>query len=92
MTEREKIEADIAALQARIALLEGALGEVGDKMEALCFADMGKDEDEGVVWTTQEVWETIYRDRVQDWFSFEDLDAARTTLASVTAMLEGGNK
>jgi phage-related protein len=46
-------------------------------LAALSFASMGEDEDEGVAFTTQEVWETIYQDRVKDWFSFENLDHAR---------------
>lgn len=71
-----------AASREREARLESALG-------ALCFIDMGKDEDEGVAYTTQEVWEIIHRDRVQDWFSFEDLDEARAALAH-RSQAEGG--
>lgn len=65
---KEKAEA-----AARIAALEAAL-------RPFAFLDMGKDEDEGQQFTTQDVWETIYRDRVQDWISFEDLEAARAAL------------
>lgn len=61
----------IAALEARNARLEEAL-------KPFAFLEMGKDEDEGRQFTTQEVWETIYRDRVQDWVSFEDIERART--------------
>lgn len=64
----------VAASAATVAELREALG-------ALAFIDMGKDEDENAPFTTQEVWETIYRDRVQDWFSFEDFETARALLA-----------
>jgi len=30
--------------------------------------------------TTQEFWEMIYRDRVQDWYDYEDIAAARAAL------------
>ena len=61
----------IAALEASNARLEEAL-------KPFAFIEMGKDEDEARQFTTQEVWETIYRDRVQDWVSFEDIERART--------------
>lgn len=32
---------------------------------------------------TQAVWEMIYRDRVQDWFSYEDFERARDVLAAL---------
>jgi hypothetical protein len=73
-------EASTAPLLDAIEAARAALGN-------LCFPDMGEDEDEGVRWETQEVWQTIYRDRVQDWFSYEDLDAAREALARLTAKL-----
>lgn len=61
----------IAALEARNARLEEAL-------KPFAFLEMGKDEDEGRQLTTQDVWETIFSDRVQDWVSFEDIERART--------------
>ena len=57
-----------AARQAdeRVKELEGALAP-------FAFLEMGKDEDEGQAFTTQEVWETIYRDRLRDWIGFDDI-------------------
>lgn len=51
-----------------------------EALGVLCFADMGKDE--GRALSTQEVWEIIYNDRVQDWFSYDEIEEARNTLAS----------
>ncbi len=60
----------IEAQAAEIARLRGALGP---------FAFLEMEKDEGMA-DTQYVWETIYRDRVQDWISYEDIAAARTAL------------
>lgn len=48
-----------------------------EAMEA--FAFVGEDDPKD----TQAVWEMIYRDRVQDWFSYEDFERARDVLAAL---------
>lgn len=49
-------------------------------IEALeAFAFVGEDDPKD----TQAVWEMIYRDRVQDWFSYEDFERARDLLAAL---------
>ena len=49
-------------------------------VEALeAFAFVGEDHPKD----TQAVWEMIYRDRVQDWFSYEDFERARDLLAAL---------
>ena len=49
-------------------------------VEALeAFAFVGEDDPKD----TQAVWEMIYRDRVQDWFSYEDFERARDLLAAL---------
>ena len=54
-----------------------AVSGVAKMREALrAFAFVGEDCPKG----TQAVWEMIYRDRVQDWFSYEDFEAARAAL------------
>jgi hypothetical protein len=71
--------ADQAA--ARITKLEAENARLREALGPLAFIDMGKDEDEAAAFTTQDVWAIIHRDRVQDWFSFEELDEARAALA-----------
>jgi len=91
----EELEADLAALEVAIEAKGGKAAERHPDRDAalkllaeLCFADMGCDD--GHPKTTQEVWEIISRDRVQDWFSFEDLDAARRLLAMDTLLAIDG--
>ena len=67
------LAAENAALREKLAEREALLAR-------LCFRDMGCDEDEGTRFTTQEVWQTIHGDRVQDWLDFDDLEAARLAL------------
>lgn len=43
------------------------------------FAFVGEDDPKD----TQAVWEMIYRDRVQDWFSYENFERARDLLAAL---------
>lgn len=53
-----------------------------DLIEALRpFAFVGQDDPKD----TQAVWEMIYRDRVQDWFSYEDFERARAILTKAEA-------
>ena len=61
-----------------------------EALRALCFFDMGLDEDEGHRYTTQEVWETVFENRVEDWFSFEDFDRARQIIAAHEAQPDSG--
>lgn len=75
---------DAAALMAAD---DSAVVEVlREALEPFAFRNMGAEEDEGVAFTTQEVWETIHRDRVKDWISFEDIEAARAALARIDAI------
>ena len=50
-----------------------------DALEPFCFFD----EDQPDI---QSAWEMRYRDRFQDWISFEDIEAARTALAALDAV------
>ena len=67
---RKDMEAQLAEAQREIARLRQAL-------EPFAFREMEKDEGLADI---QYVWETIYSDRVQDWFSYEDIEAARAAL------------
>jgi len=62
-----------AALKAEIERLREAL-------RPFTFLEMEKDE--GLA-DTQYVWETIYSDRVQDWFSYEEIETARAALKEI---------
>ncbi len=66
----------IEAQAAEIKRLRAALAP-------FAFLDMCKNEDEDALLATQDVWETIYRDRVQDWIAFEDIEAARAALGEM---------
>ena len=70
----------LAIAHAETAALRAEVERLREVAAPFAFLDMGRDEDEGVPFTTQEVWETVYRDRVQDWFSFEEIDALRQAL------------
>ncbi len=65
---------DLAAENQRLRAEVEALREA---LEPFAFLEMEKEE--GLA-DTQYVWETIYSDRVQDWFSFEEIHAARAAL------------
>ena len=67
---RKDMAAQLAEAQREIARLRQAL-------EPFAFREMEKDEGLADI---QYVWETIYSDRVQDWFSYEDIEAARAAL------------
>ncbi len=51
-------------------------GALRDALKPFAFMVMDDDGFE----STQALWECIYRDRVQDWFAYEDFDAARQVL------------
>ena len=53
------------------------LAEAVGKLKPFAFLEMEKDE--GLA-DSQYVWETIYNDRVQDWFAFDEIDDARAFL------------
>ena len=69
-------------IQQAFAERDGEIERLREALKPLVFFDMGKDEDEGAPFTTQDVWETIFKDRVQDWFDFADIEAARQALAA----------
>lgn len=71
-----------AGVQQAFAERDGEIERLREALKPLVFFDMGKDEDEGAPFTTQDVWEMIFKDRVQDWFDFADIEAARQALAA----------
>lgn len=75
-------EAAATVIQQALAERDGEIERLREALKPLVFFDMGKDEDEGAPFTTQDVWETIFKDRVQDWFDFADIEAARQALAA----------
>ena len=80
--ERVAREAAATVIQQAFAERDGEIERLREALKPLVFFDMGKDEDEGAPFTTQDVWETIFKDRVQDWFDFADIEAARQALAA----------
>lgn len=53
---------------------EAQLAEAKEALRPFAFTDDA---------TTQEAWETRYRDRFKDWIDFDDIDRARGTLAKL---------
>lgn len=83
---QRQIEANatlIVELVNNLPAILRALRERDQAVEALePFAFREMEKDYGLA-DTQYIWETIYSDRVQDWFSYEEIEAARATLASI---------
>lgn len=71
-TASTQLTAERDALAAKCEALAGAL-------EPFAFLEMEKNEGPA---DAQYVWECIYNNRVQDWFSFDEIDLARAALAA----------
>jgi len=71
---------EYSRVEANAAFIVHAVNSHHRLVEALeAFAFVGEDDPKD----TQAVWEMIYRDRVQDWFSYEDFERARDLLAAL---------
>ena len=70
-------DAEITRLTEALRAAEEREKALREALEPFAFLEMEKEE--GLA-DTQYVWETIYSDRVQDWFSFEEIHATRAAL------------
>lgn len=77
MHDRHEINPDGPEAADAIERLEAENAKLRASLEPFAFREMEKDE--GLA-DTQYVWETIHSDRVQDWFSYEEIEAARAAL------------
>ena len=75
--EVERLTLTVRKLQGHQGALEAEVERLREALEPFAFREMEKDD--GLA-DTQYVWETIYSDRVQDWFSYEEIETARAAL------------
>ena len=80
MANKSLVSSLVDAQTAELTRLRAENEALREALKPLVFSEMGKDEDEGAPFTTQDVWETIYKDRVQDWFDFGEIETARQLL------------